>query len=424
MSRLAAFLGQAGQEYRQMRLGLHRIQAALEQLGHPEQSFASVLIAGTNGKGSTARMVESVLRRAGHRSGLYTSPHLLRFNERILIAGEEVTDESLETILEEWAEKGILDGEGHWSVAGERLTWFEKATALAFEAFRRAKIEIAVLEVGLGGRMDATNAVEPLVSAVTSLGMDHAEVLGSSLAEIAREKAGVMRSGRALVLGPAAPDLLVLFRRWLEEEGAHLVEAKLPDGSPEKFSYGSFRNLSLPLEGRHQLANAAVAIELLGVLKEKGFSWDEKALRVGLGSVRNPGRLQWLPGRPPLLLDGAHNPPALAALADYLGQMPDRGKTIFLLAMMKEKDPEAALDILGPLAAGFVFTELANPRCLPLDAWRERAKKRKLHAEFFSNPQAALDAARKLAGLEGLIVAAGSLFLVAEILGNDVCHSK
>ncbi|HKX12511.1 MAG TPA: Mur ligase family protein, partial [bacterium] len=370
MSRLTAFLGQAGQEYRQMRLGLHRVQAALERLGHPEQSFASVLIAGTNGKGSTARMVEAVLRQAGHRTGLYTSPHLLRFNERILVAGEEVTDDLLETILAEWAGQGILDGEGQWPVAGEKLTWFEKATVLAFEAFRRSGIELAVLEVGLGGRMDATNVVDPVVSAVISIGLDHAEVLGSSLAEIAREKAGVMRPGRPLVLGPIASDLMALFGAWSAEEGARLIQARLPQGSPENFSYGVLRDLALPLAGRHQLANAAAAIEILAALKERGFSWDEKDLREGLRSVRNPGRLQWLSGRPPLLLDGAHNPPAFAALAEHLDSLPERGKTVFLLAMMKEKDPAAALDILGPMADAWVFAELANPRCLALEAWR------------------------------------------------------
>ncbi|HKY61961.1 MAG TPA: folylpolyglutamate synthase/dihydrofolate synthase family protein [bacterium] len=423
MSRLDAFLGSAGQEYRQMRPGLERIRAALDLVGHPERSFASVLIAGTNGKGSTARMVESVLRRAGHRAGLYTSPHLLRFPERILLSGQEASEELLESILEEWAGRGFWEGEGRWPAAGEQLTWFEKATLLAFEAFRRAQIEIAVLEVGLGGRLDATNAVDPRASAVTSIGLDHAEILGSTLAEIAREKAGVLRPGRATVLGSLAPDLLALYRRWAEEAGARLIEAKLPLGGTEKFSYGPYRDLSLALEGRHQLANAAVAIELLTALQEQGFPWEEEALREGLRTVQNPGRLQWLPGEPPLLLDGAHNPPAFQALAEYLQGL-ERKKNVFLMAMMKGKDPAAAMDTLGPLAGTFVFTELGGSRSLPLAAWQDLAEKRRFHTVFFANPRAALEAARELAGPEGRVIVTGSLFLVAEILGNRVCHSN
>ncbi|HEX5032997.1 MAG TPA: folylpolyglutamate synthase/dihydrofolate synthase family protein, partial [bacterium] len=423
MSRLDTFLVSAGQEYRQMRLGLERIRAALDLVGHPERSFASVLIAGTNGKGSTSRMVESVLRRAGHRTGLYTSPHLLRFSERILLSGQEASEELLESILEEWAGRGFLDGEGRWPAAGEELTWFEKATLLAFEVFRRAQVEIAVLEVGLGGRLDATNVVDPLVSAVTSIGMDHAEILGSTLAEIAKEKAGVLRRDRVTVLGPLASDLLALYRRWAEEAGAQLIEAKLAAGGAERFSYGPYRDLSLGLEGRHQLANAAVAIEILSVLEKQGFPSEEKALREGLGTVQNPGRLQWLPGKPPLLLDGAHNPPAFHSLADYLQGL-ERKENVFVLAMMKEKDPAAAVDILGPLADAFVFTELDSSRSLPLQAWQELAEKRRLHAVFFAKPRAALEAARDLAGPEGRVIVTGSLFLVAEILANRVCHSN
>jgi dihydrofolate synthase / folylpolyglutamate synthase len=424
MGRLAVFLGQAGQEYRQMRLGLHRVEAALDRLGNPEKSFASILIAGTNGKGSTARMVESTLRQAGHRSGLYTSPHLIRVQERILVAGAEVSADLLENILDDWSAAGFLDDQGHWTVAKERLTWFEKATVLAFEAFRRSKVEIAVLEVGLGGRMDATNVVDPVASAVTSIGMDHVEVLGASLPEIAREKAGVMRRARPFILGPMAPELSSLFRNWCKEAGARLIEVQAPRGDSKNFTYGDFSGLALALEGRHQLNNAAVALELLSALKEGGFGWSEKNLREGLAALRHPGRLQLLPGKPKLLLDGAHNPQALASLSAYLRESQSREKPVFLLAMMREKDPEIALDCLAPLAKHFVFTELSNPRCLPVEAWRDLAKKRKLHADFSPNSQVALDLARDRAGPEGLVVVTGSLYLVAEILANLDCQAK
>ncbi|MCE9624681.1 MAG: hypothetical protein K8R69_04370, partial [Deltaproteobacteria bacterium] len=212
MATLAAFLEQSRGEYSEMRLGLHRIRELLAKLKHPERAYASVLIAGTNGKGSVARMIASVLGEAGYRTGLYTSPHMQRFTERIQVNGRELSEAALEEILCDWEAQGLMDATGRLPAGeGECLTWFEKATLLAFEAFRREAVEIAVLEVGLGGRMDATNAAEPLVSAITTLGLDHTEVLGPTLEDIAREKAGVLRMGRPLILG-AMPEAT---RSWL-----------------------------------------------------------------------------------------------------------------------------------------------------------------------------------------------------------------
>lgn len=416
MSRLARFLERSRGEYAHMSLGLHRIREALAKLGHPEKAWASVLIAGTNGKGSTARMIESVLRRAGYRCGLYTSPHLVQFQERIQISGIDVATGELEAILENWEQSGICDAEVKIAAReGEWLTWFETATLLAFEAFRRAGIEIAVLEVGLGGRMDATNAAEPLVSAITSIGYDHTDILGKLLLEIAREKAGVLRPWRPLVLGAMPAEIRGALRRLALDEGAFPIFTEETSGKPENFCYGDFTDLSIPLRGRHQLANAAVAIEALWALAVRGFPWSELELREGLARVSHPGRLECLPGAPPLILDGAHNPEALAALVDFL-QDEFAGREISLvLGMAKEKDPSTALAILGRLNPKWFFTAFPNSRSLTTPRWRELAAEAGVQGEFFEDPVEALATARARTPATGLVLVTGSLFLVGAL---------
>ncbi|MFO1464769.1 MAG: folylpolyglutamate synthase/dihydrofolate synthase family protein [bacterium] len=416
MNRLEQFLAQSRGEYAGMRLGLHRMQALLERLGHPEKSYATVLIAGTNGKGSTARMVESVLRKAEYRTGLYTSPHLVHFHERIEMSGTEVSDAQLEAILSDWADEGILDAEGKIPVAeGEWLTWFEKATLLAFEAFRRAGVQIVVLEVGLGGRLDATNAAEPLVSAITSIGYDHTEVLGETLEKIAAEKAGVLRRDRPLVLGEMPQEIREGLRRRALAGGAFPVLAGYPEGTAASFSYEGFSGLFLPLAGEHQLRNAAVAIEVLWALAVRGFPWSEEELRGGLAEVRHPGRLERVGGLPPVLMDGAHNPEALTALVAYLRGQHPRARLAIVLGMSREKDHVEALRLLHPLGPSFFFTEFPNSRSLGLEDWRGLAKSAGISGEFFSDPKEALAAARRSRPEPDLIVVTGSLFLVGSL---------
>ncbi len=423
MTRLDRFLAQSRGEYRRMSLGLHRMRELLEKTGRPDKAFACVLIAGTNGKGSTARMVESVLRRAGYRTGLYTSPHLVRFSERVRIDGCEVAAERLEEILADWERAGIADAEGGIPAGeGERLTWFEQATLLAFEAFRRGGVQLAVLEVGLGGRLDATNAAEPLASAVVSIGLDHTEVLGATLSEIAREKAGVLRPWRPLVLGAMPEPVREELRRLALEAGAFPILAGEPEGESGDFSYADFTGLAIPLAGRHQLANAAVAIELLWALAVRGWPWSETELREGLAAASHPGRLERVEGAPLALLDGAHNPQALEALVRHIRQeCPGRPVSV-VLAMAKEKDPRAALGILGALRPKWYFTVFPNERSLPLERWRHLAAETGIAGEFFEAPEAALARARAESPPEGLVVATGSLFLVGrlrEALGLD-----
>jgi len=389
-----------------MKFGLDRIRRVLERLGNPERRYPSALIAGTNGKGSTARMVDSVLREAGNKTGLYTSPHLERFNERILIGGREVSDESLEAVLQDFQRE---------SLPIEDLTWFEKATLLAFEIFRREKIDIAVLEVGLGGRLDATNVVDPPVSAITSISRDHVEVLGNSLFDIAREKAGVMRLGRPIVLGPMKTELRDFLQKACRMGGAEPVTPSAPLGTPEDFEYDCFAHLQLGLEGAHQLRNAAVAVEILKALRAQGIAWNEEHLRRGFRQVRNPGRLEWVEGAPPILLDGAHNEESLAATVDYLGKkFPQTGPTL-VLGMMADKDSRAAVQILKQLQPKWVLTEVSSPRSLKMFEWRRICEQEKIDGDILASPEAALSRARELTSADRPIVVTGSLYLVGEI---------
>ncbi|MCB1214652.1 MAG: hypothetical protein KDK66_04165, partial [Deltaproteobacteria bacterium] len=269
---LQKFLQASSQEYSHKKLGLERIQEVLMRLDHPESVYPSVLIAGTNGKGSTLRLVESVCLEAGLLVGAYTSPHLESFTERIRVGGQEVSEAFLEEVLQELLAKNILNPAGEiLNQSGERLTWFEKVTVLAFEVFKRKKISLALLEVGLGARLDATNVVDPLVSAITSIAKDHTEVLGDSLFEIAKEKLAVARKDRPLILGPMDLKVRVFLMESAKMLGAKPLMPKSVQGPASDFSYGPLEHLKLNTLGEYILKNAATALEILIALKQAGF---------------------------------------------------------------------------------------------------------------------------------------------------------
>ena len=416
MSLLAQFLQQRSQEYTHMKLGLSRIRETLQLLNNPHLSYPSLLIAGTNGKGSVGRMLESVLLNSGHFVGLYSSPHLQRFEERIRIGGKEITSEMLEKILEDFAAQKLIDTHGCMqSPSGEELSWFEKITVLAFEAFRRSKIQLALLEVGLGGRLDATNVVDPLVSLITSISLDHCEVLGNSVFDIAREKAGVLRRARPLVIGPMEEKLQQFLSAAARLEGAEPILTKAAQGSNEDFSYRTWQHLSLGLKGAQQLKNAATAIETLEILHQTGFSLTEKSVREGLASLRFAGRNEWMETKVPILLDGAHNEEAILALANYLKQDFAEQKFIFILGMMKEKDPLSSIRALAPLAEQFYFVRIDSPRSMSLEDWKLLCKSWKFNGEFFEDSSSALQAALQNSKPNQKVVVTGSLYLIGEI---------
>ncbi|MDP6935247.1 MAG: Mur ligase family protein, partial [Myxococcota bacterium] len=304
-----------------IQLGLDRTRGFLAYLGHPHRAVPVVHVAGTNGKGSVARMVAEVLATSGLRVGEYSSPHLQRINERIRVAGEEISDEALSALLEEVDEarrrwiRGVLGG----TVSGEEeraLTYFEMMTVAAFVHYARSEIDVLVAEVGLGGRLDATSVVEPVVTAVTSVGLDHTDRLGSDLASIASEKAGILRDGVPMVVGRLPAEALGVVRALAQERGSPLYPSGSSfrvQGGTDSFSWTGLegpladtqlRGLSLGMPGAHQVENAGVAISLLQLLPPE-LRPVESSIREGLARARAPGRLEWL--GPDLLVDCAHN---------------------------------------------------------------------------------------------------------------------
>jgi len=384
-------------------LGLDRMRRALARLGDPQARFTAVQIAGTNGKGSTAAMTEAVLRAAGLRTGLYSSPHLSRFTERIRIAGREVEGDRL----------AALD---RLVVATEvPLTYFEVATALAFLAMAEAGVEVAVLETGLGGRLDAVTTCVPCATAITSIGLDHTGYLGTTLPEIAGEKAGIMKPGVPCFVGPvpaAAGDAL--------ERAAAAVGAPLYQAGREAFSMPTF---PIALAGAHQRQNAALAVVLARMAGRRlGRMIDDAALASGLAGVWWPGRCERVGDD--LLLDCAHNEDGARALAAALAELAPGRRVALAVSIVDDKDPAGMLAALAPVAAAVVTTRSDNPRALPAAALAAVA------ARFFGDvtacedPGAALVEARRRAGPGGLVVVCGSMFLVgmlrARVLGESV----
>lgn len=386
-----------------MKFGLETMRALVLELGHPEHAYPSLLVAGTNGKGSVAAYCDAALRASGLRSGRYTSPHLVRINERITVNGREVGAHafaSAVTAVREAATRLVRRG-----TLAAHPTFFEVLTAAALVHFRRAKVDIAVLEVGLGGRLDATNVVEPLASAIVSIDFDHEVYLGRTLRAIAGEKAGVLRPGRTTVLGPLAAEARAAVRARARAIGARLVDA------------GSSDALSLrALPGLHQRANLGVALGLLEAARAAGVGVDLAALPAAIARTRWPGRLERVPGRPALLLDGAHNPAGARALAAHLRQGPP---FVLVFGAMADKDVLGLARELFPLAQAVVLTapprvaRAATPATLA-----HRAAPFARGARRVPGVARALGLARRLARAHGprtQVVVAGSLYLVGAV---------
>ena len=387
-----------------IKFGLENIGAIIARLGHPERAFRSVHVAGTNGKGSVTAMVDAAIRAAGHLSARYTSPHLIDLCERFVIGGRPVASDRLtEAMSEVRAVVESLQRDGRLDV---HPTFFEVTTAMAFVLFRRAQVETAVLEVGLGGRLDATNVVVPEVAAITSIALDHEQYLGSSLREIAAEKAGIIKSGVPLVVGDLPADALSVVETVARERGATLMKASMSDAA--RFRVG--------LRGTHQSANAAVAIKVLEILNARGLAIGERAIAEGLARPNWPGRLdlRTLADGRRVLLDAAHNPAGAAALASYLVEQSMAGLPL-VFAAMRDKDVDGMLRAIAPSAGHIVVTRTSNPRSTDPEVLADevRAIAPRLPRTVAATPAAALDVAWKLSND---IVVAGSIFLLGDVL--------
>ena len=398
---------------RGMELGLGRMEQALALRGHPERACPSILVGGTNGKGSVATMIATVLASAGHKVGLFTSPHLHRFVERFRIDGRPVAERTIAHQVA--ALRPFLDAPGT-----PRLTFFETATLLAFELFRDACCDVMVLEVGLGGRLDATNVVTPLLSVITSVALDHTAQLGPTVAHVAREKAGIVKPGVPVVVGVRDPDARAVIARRARRIGAPLLaigrdfrgEVEDAEGTRQRVVQGArqIAGLRLPLAGSYQADNLACAVAALWQLEER-FGIDARALRRGLRRVRWPGRLERIEGTPALLLDAAHNPHAAEALARHLVACCGHyRRRVLVFGSMRDKEHDRMLACLRPCVDAVVFTQSDTSRAEPA-----RALAARYGGEARDVPASALARARKLAGKRGLVIACGSIFVMAAV---------
>ncbi|MBM3807035.1 MAG: bifunctional folylpolyglutamate synthase/dihydrofolate synthase [Acidimicrobiia bacterium] len=342
-----------------IKLGLDNIRVILASLGHPECAYRSIHIAGTNGKGSVAAMVERGLRAAGWKTGRYTSPHLDRVEERVAIDGTPIDRPTFAQVTSD-----VFDAVDAARARGDLTvtpTFFEVSTAVAFEIFKRAGIDVAIVEVGLGGRYDATNVLTPAITAITSIAFDHERHLGSTLSAIAFEKAGIAKRGVPLVIGRLPPEAAQRVRGVAHEVEAPVFEAP---ASPTDPTYPSLRGLTLALPGRHQLENATVAVAILERWSVMVRHVPAEAVVTGLTECEWPARLEWLrvpPMNGELLIDAAHNPAGAAALASYLQDMRSEALPI-VFAAMRDKDLRGMIAALEPVAAAFVTTTVPHAR--------------------------------------------------------------
>jgi dihydrofolate synthase/folylpolyglutamate synthase len=423
---------------------LAHMRVLLSALDNPERRFPGVLVAGTNGKGSTAATLASILRASGVRTGLYTSPHLARINERIQIGGEQAVFEQtalkqigdddfalLHDLVNRTAERLVGEGELPW-----HPSFFEMLTAMAFEYFARRKIEIAVLEVGMGGRLDATNVIEPRVSIITDISLDHQKFLGDTVAEIASEKAGIIRPDGVVVTLPQQPQANDVIGRTIMDLGARAVSAVpyVPPVSPASSQYlvACTQKSTYPLQvmgeeilvetlllGRHQLRNVALAIAAAEELGRQGFPVTAASIERGIRETRWPGRFQMLPAAnsaPEYVFDVAHNPAGAWALRSTLSAAYAERTLIFIFGAMRDKAISEMAEILFPLAERVIATRADNPRSATAEEVRAAASRTSTPIEEAADVAAALAMARTLAGPDTVVVITGSIYIVGEAM--------
>jgi dihydrofolate synthase/folylpolyglutamate synthase len=410
---------------------LAHMKVLLAALGHPEKRLRAVLIAGTNGKGSTAATLASILRASGLKTGLYTSPHLMRINERIQINSESISDEEfalLHDVVDRTAERLVSEGDLPW-----HPSFFEMLTAMAFEYFARQRADIVVLEVGMGGRLDATNVVDPLVGVITDISLDHQKFLGDTIPEIAREKAGIIRPGGVVVTLPQQPQANDVIGNTIMNLGARGVSAVpyVPPVSPASAQFhaehelvsryplqvmGKEIQVESPLPGRHQLRNVALAIATAEELAKQGFPVTPEAIERGIRETRWPGRFQVISskdGKRQYILDVAHNPAGAWALRSALSAYYEDRPFTLIFGAMRDKAIAEMAEILFPLADRVILTRADNPRSATTEEVRQSAARIAAHFEDASDMNAALSL---LGPNDGLVVITGSIYVVGEAM--------
>lgn len=427
------------QQARAAKFDLHNISAICERMGHPERAFASAHIAGTNGKGSTAAMLASILQASGLRCGLYTSPHLVRINERIRLNGVEISDQEfadtftrVHAVIEELLTSGTLSA---------HPTYFECVTAMAFDFFARAGAEFAVIEVGMGGRLDSTNVIVPEVAVITQIDFDHENFLGHSLAEIAAEKAGIIKPGAWVVSAAENPIAKQVIRDRAEEQHARLLEIdesypasnlEVRDGfysfeldlSDEPVGSKPELQIAMSLAGRFQVRNAVTAIAAAHLLARRGVAITLESIVRGIESVRWPGRLERLQSRPDVYLDGTHNPAGARELLAFW-QEHLAGRRIHLIyGAMRDKAIDEVAGLLFPRATTVTLTQSPQPRSLSAQALFQMTSHLADSVNVIPEPGAALEHAIEIAQPEDVIFATGSLYLVGDLRRHWTARSQ
>lgn len=433
---------------------LAHMRVLLEGLGHPERAFPSALIAGTNGKGSTAATLASILRASGLKTGLYTSPHLMRINERIRISGAEISDDDFARLhgeVDRVAERRVVEGALPW-----HPSFFEMMTAIAFCYFAQRKVDVAVLEVGMGGRLDATNVVEPLVSVIADISLDHQKFLGNTVGEIAREKAGIIRPGGVVVTLPQQPEANDVIGNTIldldaiavsavqyvppvspacapylvSEERQNPLTAEFAETAAEDAERALYRYplqvmgkeilVESPLVGRHQLRNVALAIAAAEELSKQGLAGiTPESIEQGIRETHWPGRFQVIPARngwPEIVFDVAHNPAGAWALRSALSERYEERPLIFVFGAMRDKAISEMTEILFPLAQRVIVARPENPRAASSEEVVQAASRTGADIEEAAEVKAALQMARGAAGTGGVVVVTGSIYLVGEAM--------
>jgi dihydrofolate synthase/folylpolyglutamate synthase len=419
-----AYLLSLGHETLAMKFGLENTERLLEALGHPERLSFKVQIAGTNGKGSTAVMLDAITRASGIVTALYTSPHLVSITERMHFNGQEIDkrDFARDATKVRDAAHGLVES----GVLPALPTFFEHLTAMFVNGFRDAWTELAILETGLGGRLDATTATNPQMVAITPVALDHQEYLGGTIEEIAAKKAAIIRPGVVAVIAPQPPEVLNVILKRCAECGVEPVHADFETKVTGADALGRLRvtfktrrevyeNVLLNLPGRHQAVNAAVALAIAEALIERGFKISRQAIRAGLESASHPGRLEWREGAPAFLFDGAHNLAGARALGDYLNEFVCAPLTI-IFGAMRDKDLALMAEALFPIAEHLILTEIDNPRSATREMLAQLASHHQVASRVIltNNVSEALRAARSQTERGGVICVIGSLYLIGE----------
>jgi len=417
-----------GQKYHDSTYNLDGFRQLLNQLGNPQNSFKSILVAGTKGKGSTAAFVESTLRAQGLKTGLYTSPHLISFCERIRLNGRNILERDFAQRLD--CLKPFLEKQkfNTASPAGGRSTVFEILTAMAFLYFQEMGVEWAVLEVGLGGRLDCTNVVNPRVSVITNISHDHTEILGDSLKEIAGEKAGIIRQDGLVVTAPQGAEALKVIMNKCRDLNARLFQVgkdvvfRISEQTPERLSldlagtFGKLNNLELGLSGDFQVENAATAFAALRALQFRNQSVGDSAIRKGFKDVYWPGRMQTVSKHPLIIVDGAHNDYSAYRLRKAVEALYPERSRILVLGISANKDIGGIVSNLVPQSRVLVITRARHSRAASPEDIKREAKKFAVPVIETETLSQALERAKELATAQDLVLVTGSLFLAGETL--------